>query len=158
MLIGIGFVILGESIRIISVQYAGGATRTTKVGAPSLCTSGPYSRSRNPLYFGNVLIYVGMSFIAGGAYLYETSLFIFFYFVFQYSMIISLEEETLNILFPEDYKNYCNNVPRLFPKLKPWTGKDNRIPIHVSKTLRTEKRTFQNIFLMIILLVIKNNL
>jgi protein-S-isoprenylcysteine O-methyltransferase Ste14 len=48
----IGFLILiaGETLRITGVRYAGGITRTTTVGAPSLCTSGPFSYVRNPLY------------------------------------------------------------------------------------------------------------
>ena len=47
---GLFLVILGELIRMNAVRYAGGVTRTMNVGAPSLCTSGPYSYTRNPLY------------------------------------------------------------------------------------------------------------
>ena len=39
--------LLGEIIRFNAVRHAGGRTRTTNVGAKSLCTSGPYSRTRN---------------------------------------------------------------------------------------------------------------
>ena len=63
---GFVLVITGEVIRFNAVRYAGGATRTTKVGASSLCTAGPYARTRNPLYLGNVIIYAGMVFVAGG--------------------------------------------------------------------------------------------
>ena len=57
-----GFVLLllGETIRIWAVSHAGSATRTRNVGAPSLCSSGPYAHSRNPLYVGNMLMYVGI--------------------------------------------------------------------------------------------------
>ena len=48
---------VGEYIRINAVMYAGGETRTIKVGAPALCTAGPYARTRNPLYIGNMIIY-----------------------------------------------------------------------------------------------------
>ena len=50
-------ILFGEIVRFSAVRYAGGRTRTTKVGANSLCTSGPYSRTRNPLYIGNLFIY-----------------------------------------------------------------------------------------------------
>ena len=156
LFIGIGFVLIGESIRVWAVQYAGGVTRTTKIGAPSLCTSGPYARTRNPLYLGNIIIYIGITFIAAGPYIYETTILIFLYFIFQYSMIISLEEETLKNLFENNYKIYCENVPRLFPRLHPWIGEDRRAPNTIIKTLQTEKRTLQNIFLMILIIVIKN--
>ena len=69
--IGLALIFLGEYIRISAVRYAGGITRTTKVGAPSLCTAGPYSRTRNPLYLGNVVIYCGVALLAGGPFLFE---------------------------------------------------------------------------------------
>ena len=107
--IGGGLLFLGELIRIYAVSYAGGITRTTKVGAPSLCTSGPYALTRNPLYFGNMIIFSGVTIITGGIYVWEMFLFVFIFFTFQYGMIISLEEETLVNLFGEDYYNYKNN-------------------------------------------------
>jgi hypothetical protein len=42
ILFGAITLLVGEAIRMWSVSYAGGETRTTKVGAPSLCTAGPY--------------------------------------------------------------------------------------------------------------------
>ena len=39
---GMPLILIGELIRINAVSYAGGITRTMNVGAPSLCTSGPY--------------------------------------------------------------------------------------------------------------------
>ena len=85
---GLGLVVLGELIRINAVQYAGGATRTTKVGAPSLCTAGPYARTRNPLYLGNMIIYCGIALMAGGQFMWELLLIVFAFFTFQYSMIL----------------------------------------------------------------------
>lgn len=155
VIFGIVLVFLGECIRIKSVQYAGGITRTTKVGAPSLCTSGPYARTRNPLYLGNMIIYSGITFIAGGPYLEKLLFMVLLYFTFQYSMIISLEEQTLKNLFPNDYKNYMVNVPRLFPRIRPWPSNDTRAPISIKKTLATERRTLQNIFLMITIFMLK---
>jgi len=148
-LFGGGLLFLGELIRIYAVSYAGGITRTTKVGAPSLCTSGPYALTRNPLYFGNMIIFSGVTIITGGIYVWEMFLFVFIFFTFQYGMIISLEEETLVNLFGEDYYNYKNNVPRLFPRLQPWKSSDNRSPTPIIKTLKTEKRTLQNIVLIL---------
>ena len=59
VVLGLICIILGESIRFWSVSYAGGITRTTTVGATTLCTAGPFAHTRNPLYIGNMLMYNG---------------------------------------------------------------------------------------------------
>ena len=155
-IIGIGLIMVGESIRIYGVRFAGGATRTREVGAPSLCTSGPYSRCRNPLYLGNMIIYCGVVLIAGGKFMLHLLLFVFTFFTFQYCMIISLEEETLMKLFGNEYQLYRESVPRLFPRISPWVGIDKRVPLTIIQTLKTEKRTLQNIIIIIILIGAKN--
>ena len=152
-------ILIGELIRINAVSHAGGITRTMNVGAPSLCTSGPYSRTRNPLYLGNMIIYSGIVLIAGGEYVFILEGVVFLYFTFQYMMIISLEEETLKKLFRDEYISYMENVPRLFPKITPWTGGLNvHKPSTLYETLKTEKRTLQNIILILSILVIKSQL
>ena len=155
-IIGIGLILVGESIRIYGVRFAGGATRTREVGAPSLCTSGPYSRCRNPLYLGNMIIYCGVVLMAGGQFLWPLLFIVFFFFMLQYSMIISLEEETLVKLFGNEYQLYRESVPRLFPRISPWVGIDKRLPLTIIQTLKTEKRTLQNIIIIIILIGAKN--
>ena len=156
---GMPIILIGELIRINAVSYAGGITRTMNVGAPSLCTSGPYSRTRNPLYLGNMMIYLGIVLVAGGKYVFILEGIVFLYFTFQYMMIISLEEETLKKLFGDEYVSYMENVPRLFPKVNRWTGGLNvHKPSNLYKTLKTEKRTLQNIVLILSILVIKSQL
>ena len=155
-IIGIGLIVVGESIRIYAVRFAGGATRTTNIGAPSLCTSGPYSRCRNPLYLGNMIIYCGVVLVAGGQFVWPLLFIVFAFFTLQYSMIISLEEETLVKLFGNEYQLYRESIPKLFPRLSPWLGNDKRVPLTIIQTLQTEKRTLQNIIIIIILIGAKN--
>ncbi len=152
---GAALIILGELIRLNAVRYAGGRTRTTKVGAKSLCTSGPYSRTRNPLYIGNLFIYSGVVLFSGGIYMFQLLVVVIFYFVFQYSMIISLEEEKLLTVFGQNYSKYKNNVPRIIPLIIPWNSKSKLRPAPILKTLKTEKRTLQNIFLLLFFVVSK---
>ena len=61
--------------------------------------------------------YCGVALIAGGLFMWEFLLVVFVFFTFQYSMIISLEEETLIGLFGDDYETYKENVQRLFPRI-----------------------------------------
>ena len=152
---GAAFIVFGELIRLSAVRYAGGRTRTTKVGANSLCTSGPYSRTRNPLYIGNVFIYSGVVLFSGGIYMFQLLGVVIFYFIFQYSMIISLEEEKLSTVFGHTYSQYKNNVPRIIPLIKPWDSSLKLKPNPILKTLKTEKRTLQNIFLLSLLIISK---
>tara|TARA_B100000575_G_C22872961_1_gene509190 strand:- start:34 stop:621 length:588 start_codon:yes stop_codon:yes gene_type:complete len=152
---GVTFIMLGELIRISAVRYAGGRTRTTSVGANSLCTSGPYSRTRNPLYIGNLFIYSGIVLLSGGVYMFQLLVIVIFYFIFQYSMIISLEEEKLSVVFGQEYIEYKNNVPRIIPLIKPWDNKLKLKPAPILKTLKTEKRTLQNIFLLVFIIISK---
>tara|TARA_B110000008_G_scaffold245884_1_gene256442 strand:- start:396 stop:881 length:486 start_codon:yes stop_codon:yes gene_type:complete len=154
--VGLALILLGELVRINAVRYAGGATRTMNVGAPSLCMSGPYSFTRNPLYLGNMIIYLGFVLFSGGPFVLELFIFVFIFFTFQYSMIISLEEETLSEKFDNSYFIYKENVPRLFPRLNSWVNNDNRLPNSVKKTLRTEKRSLQNIFIITLIITLKN--
>jgi protein-S-isoprenylcysteine O-methyltransferase Ste14 len=158
VLIGFILITIGESLRIWAVSFAGGATRTTKVGAPSLCTSGPYSYTRNPLYIGNMIIYSGVVFIAGSLNILFTLIITWGFFTIQYYLIINLEQNTLIDIFGNEYEKYINNVPKLFPRLRSWKNKDKYRPMKFSKTIKTEKRTLQNIILLILIIFIKHYL
>tara|TARA_B100001564_G_C20664251_1_gene682982 strand:- start:313 stop:906 length:594 start_codon:yes stop_codon:yes gene_type:complete len=156
--LGILLIVSGEIIRIYAVCFAGGATRTRNVGAPSLCTSGPYSRTRNPLYWGNIIIYAGVAFLGGGDWMWHFIATIIIFFIVQYYFIISLEEEILKLKFGEEYKSYIENVPKLLPKLIPWNSGNKIQPQSLYKTLKTEKRTLQNILLICILILFKTQI
>ena len=158
IMIGLALIATGEFIRISAVRYAGGATRTRNVGAPYLCTSGPYSLTRNPLYCGNVIIYIGTVFFAGGIWMWHILPLVATFFIFQYYHIISLEEETLTIKFEDQYKLYFENVPQLFPRFSPWKGGNQTKPKNLISTLKTEKRTLQNIFFIAFIIMFKKQI
>lgn len=152
---GLGCLMIGESIRFWAVSYAGGVTRTTTVGAPKLCSSGPFAHVRNPLYIGNLFLFSGVVLTAGAPNIWVMLAVTWIFFLTQYALIISLEEETLIGLFGDDYITYQKNVPRLFPRLSSWKSEDDRTPMSFLKTLKTEKRTLQNIILILLLVVIR---
>ena len=154
-IIGLALITIGEYIRIYAVRYAGGATRTRNVGAPYLCTSGPYSYTRNPLYCGNVIIYIGTVFFAGGIWMWYILPLVTIFFIFQYRHIISLEEEALKIKFKDQYQLFFDNVPKLFPRFIPWEGGAKTNPKNLISTIKTEKRTLQNIFIISLIISFK---
>jgi len=157
-MIGLALIVLGEFIRISAVRYAGGATRTRNVGAPFLCTSGPYSLTRNPLYCGNLIIYIGTVFFAGGIWMWNILPLVAIFFIFQYYHIISLEEETLKIKFKDQYELYFENVPKLFPRFSAWKSGNQIKPKSLISTIKTEKRTLQNIFFIVLIIIYKKQL
>ena len=153
--IGVILVVTGELLRLNGVRYAGGETRTLKVGASALCSSGPFAYLRNPLYLGNVIIYAGMVLIAGGKFVWILLPVTLTFFFLEYGLIISLEEETLRQKFNEEYGEYLSMVPRLIPRVTPWKGGSETVPMTIEKTLLTEKRTLQIIGGFILLLILR---
>ena len=158
VVLGLLCIILGESIRFWAVSYAGGITRTTTVGAATLCTAGPFAHTRNPLYIGNMLMYNGIVLIAGANNILAMLMLMWLFFIIQYFLIINLEEQTLTRIFGTTYTNYTKNVPRLLPRLFRWKSDDVRQPMTLLNTLRTEKRTLQNIVIFLIIIYIRYRL
>ena len=152
--LGLSVALLGETIRIWSVRYAGSATRTTgQVGADELVTTGPYGHMRNPLYLGNFLLSLGILLIAWPWMPWFLLLYLILFY-FQYTAIIGLEEEFLRNKFGRIYSEYEKNVPRFFPQIKNW-GQGNRLPTGFKKALRTERNTLQSLSAVTILLLIR---
>jgi len=150
---GILLMIIGESIRIWGVAYAGGATRTRHVGAPELITSGPFARVRNPLYIGNLIMYTGAALIAN-VWMPYLVLVVWLYFGLQYYFIVKLEEEKLTQLFGEEYREYKNQVPRFLPSLTTKTHQPHQKP-NYSEALRSEKSTFMSFVGILVLFYLK---
>src|ERR1700740_1392015 len=112
-------VLLGLGIRALADGFAGRHTRTEEIEAPRLSTGGPYSFVRNPIYVGSMVIGLGMvgllaSWIALIPYL---AVFAVFYFA-----VISAEAQFLRKTFGRQYEQYCQNVPRMRPRVTPWPG------------------------------------
>ena len=106
ILAGLPFAVAGAMLRGMS---AGVIRKDSK-----LATDGPYSWTRNPLYFGSFLLTVGFAIMSASwiaaAVLIVPSMVI-------YPNVIRNEEAHLERLFPEDFRSYCAQVPRFFPRL-----------------------------------------
>jgi protein-S-isoprenylcysteine O-methyltransferase Ste14 len=140
IIVGLLMIFCGEFMRLWGVSYAGAATRTREAGAPELVSNGPFAYVRNPLYVGNILIYVGAVVLSGVWFPYLVIL-VFLTFYFQYTFIISHEEEKLEELFKESYTEYKKYVPRFIPKLVAYKNKSNISP-QIKKAFKSEKSTF----------------
>ncbi len=153
MVAGFCVVIAGELIRLWGVAFAGSETRTTgPVGGTYLITRGPFAYVRNPLYVGNILMYSGVGIMAGVLWLVVLAII---YFTWQYSMIVSLEEEYLFRTFGERFTDYYKSVPRFFPVFRkyPETGA-SQPECDWKSGLRSERRTLQAIGLLAVILIV----
>jgi len=156
ILIGLVMVLTGEAFRFWGVAYAGSETRTTsRVGGSHLVISGAFAYLRNPLYLGNILIYVGIGVMSMALFPYlQVIAFLFFYF--QYRLIISEEEEYLYNTYGKQFEEYRQNVPRLIPSIKAYNSADvTQPPLNIKAGLRSERRTFQAMVVISSLIIIQ---
>jgi len=79
-----------------------------------LITQGPYSITRNPLYFFSFLGLLGVG-MATETFTF-TILFMLF-FAIAYPSVINNEEQKLRKLFPKEYEKYSKVTPKFFPKI-----------------------------------------
>lgn len=89
---------------------AAGHLRKDKV----LATTGPYSRTRNPLYLGSALLAAG--FIVAGHSWVGGSL-VGAYFVVFYYAVMRNEEEDLRVRFGAVFERYAHIVPLFLPRI-----------------------------------------
>jgi protein-S-isoprenylcysteine O-methyltransferase Ste14 len=100
----VGF--LGLAIR----AYAAGYLHKQAV----LTTSGPYARTRNPLYFGSSILTLGAA-IAMNSWL--SAALLLFYFALVYTLVMRREEIELRGHHGSDFDAYASSVPLFFPRL-----------------------------------------
>jgi len=154
MIIGFIIAIFGEIIRFWGVCYIGSESRTTgKVGGTKLLVSGPFAYVRNPLYVGNILIYMGIGVMSNALFPYLL-IIAFIFFIFQYYFIIVEEEEYLKNEFKDDYIEYYNSVRRFIPKLRPYKKSSDKINFQFSRGISSERRTLQGFSISILILII----
>jgi protein-S-isoprenylcysteine O-methyltransferase Ste14 len=94
----------------------------SEVKTESLVADGLYRHMRNPLYFANILLALGM-----GAMMSRIGFFVGIVAmeVFCYRLIFR-EETELQASQGEEYRRYQNAVPRLWPALQPRTASAGR--------------------------------
>ncbi|HXC46749.1 MAG TPA: isoprenylcysteine carboxylmethyltransferase family protein [Candidatus Sulfotelmatobacter sp.] len=106
ILIGACVGLLGLAIR----AYAAGYLHKQSV----LTTTGPYSRTRNPLYFGSSILALGAA-IAMNSWF--SAALLLFYFALVYRLVMHREEIELRGHHGAEFDAYAKSVPLFFPRL-----------------------------------------
>ena len=156
LVIGFAVVFTGELIRFWGVSIVGAETRTTgTVGGTFLITNGPFSYVRNPLYVGNMMLYVGVGIMSMALFPWMLLVAIAWFYL-QYYLIVTREEEYLAATFGGEFDAYRRNVRRFVPRLTPYRSvRPAAKTVDPSEGLSSERRTLQAIGLVLALVVAK---
>lgn len=135
-LAGLVACILGQALRayVRAVVPLDTSSQGLSLGAGSLNTGGAYRFTRNPLYFGNFLLCVGL--LCQIDQLAAYALGLGFFFV-EYHFIIRAEEAFLEERFGDPYRRFLAEVPRFWPRPWPVQGAPT-LPFDAARALRTE--------------------
>jgi protein-S-isoprenylcysteine O-methyltransferase Ste14 len=85
----------------------------------ALATAGPYSRTRNPLYLGSLIMGSGVL-VAGRIYWFLLP-FVILYLLL-YIPVMKREEQELHQGYGDSFLAYAGRVPMFFPRLSPAEG------------------------------------
>jgi protein-S-isoprenylcysteine O-methyltransferase Ste14 len=98
--------VIGLAIR----AYAAGYLHKQSV----LTVTGPYARTRNPLYFGSSILMAGTALAMNS---WSVAGILFVYFALVYTMVMRREEMELQKQHGEAFDDYAARVPLFFPSL-----------------------------------------
>lgn len=135
-LFGALLILAGEVLRIIGVAAAGTVTRRRSRNVQRLVTYGVFAWMRNPLYVGNLLVWLG--FVIGAGVLWFLPIAVAL-FAIEYSLIVRYEEGVLESIFGAEYVEYKRGTPRWLPRPPKSTPAG---PHDWEEALRSEVSTF----------------
>ena len=110
--VGVAVTIVGELIRLWGVHHIGAISRTRSERLGPLVASGPFAVLRNPLYVGNIALWVGFALAARLVWLAPVVLVLL---ALEYHAIVRWEETLLESRLGQAYRDYAARVPRWIP-------------------------------------------
>jgi len=149
--IGLALIVIGEAVRLAGVAAAGSVTRRRSRNVQRLVTYGIFAWSRNPLYIGNFLIWMGFVTISGVLWFLPWAVLLF---GVEYELIVRYEEGVLESIFGRDYLEYKNCTPRWIPR--PPKGE---VPVgehHWGEAFKSEISTFLQYAVLLLAFWIKS--
>src|SRR5262249_6323011 len=111
--VGLTLTVAGELVRLWAVRHIGAISRTRSERLGPLIATGPFALIRNPLYVGNIALWVGFALTAR---LTWAALVIGVLMAAEYHAIVGWEERLLESRVGEAYHAYAARVPRWIPR------------------------------------------
>jgi protein-S-isoprenylcysteine O-methyltransferase Ste14 len=113
--VGLAIVACGELLRVWAVRHIGAISRTRSTRLGPLVQTGPFALVRNPLYLGNIALWVGFATSAGLLRLIPIFVAVL---GLEYHAIVQWEEQLLEVRRGSEYRAYATRVPRWIPSLR----------------------------------------
>lgn len=116
--VGLAIALTGQALRwlVIGLAYIRRGGKGRRIHADDLVTDGFFAHSRNPLYLGNMLVYLGLFIVLDSALGWLVGVP---FFLLAYIAITAAEEDYLHRQFGATYDEYHRRVPRFLPD---WRG------------------------------------
>jgi protein-S-isoprenylcysteine O-methyltransferase Ste14 len=128
----------GEGLRLWAVRHIGVISRTRSDRLGPLVSTGPFGLTRNPLYIGNIALWVG--FALSARLVWMAPIFIVVLGL-EYHAIVRWEESLLESRRGEEYRAYAGRVPRWIPALPTASRRAPRDRYTWGETLFSERGT-----------------
>ncbi len=150
---GLIIILIGEWIRFYSVGFIGKMSRNLEHPiANVLIISGPYQWIRNPIYTGNILIYLGFTLLSNVFLPYFPVVTVLVFWI-NYSMIIRFEEKFLAQAFGNEYDVYRESVNRWIPVFR--KSFPPAIKFNAMTALHSEKSTLYIMIFALLLITLR---
>jgi protein-S-isoprenylcysteine O-methyltransferase Ste14 len=120
---GVAVTAAGELIRLWGVHHIGAISRTRSDRLGPLVATGPFALIRNPLYVGNILIWLGFALSARLVWLAPLIVLLL---GAEYHAIVRWEESLLMSRLGDAYRDYTARVPRWLPAFNRGARSDRR--------------------------------
>ena len=148
-------VVLGELLRLWGVRHIGVISRTRSDRVGPLVETGPFAMVRNPLYLGNILLWIGFTVSAGLLGLVPVVAAVL---ALAYHAIVRWEERLVESKVGASYRAYVDRVPRWVPRLTgaPRGSSPSRALFSWRETLYSERGTLMAIAAGFALLAVKD--
>lgn len=127
--LGLALVALGEAVRLWAVHHIGVISRTRSERLGPLISTGPFGHVRNPLYLGNIALWLGFTIAAGLLWLAPIVLVLL---AVEYHAIVRWEEELLLARMGSPYRDYVASVPRWIPRARSLATRSTSAPVDAS--------------------------
>jgi len=115
-LLGLGLFVPGVALRVWAQRYLRYRLRDRK----KLAIDGPYTRTRNPVYLGNMLLLAGLCVLCELPWAIPL---VVGWAALVYDAAVRFEEGRLAKRYDGEYADYCRRVPRWLPLRLPATSR-----------------------------------